>query len=142
MILKGKDKLINPEFILGTSALALALVRENLVVLAGLSIMQFLNWKRDQLNLDRVNRPAIPSEIKSYSEKTSKVSTLLAGATWAFTGSPLRGVAVLLAGNPRVATIPAQYTWDKADLTAREKGYMIPENSSLETISGNQLYRY
>jgi Ca2+-transporting ATPase len=132
---KGKDKLINPEFILGASALALALVRENLVVLAGLSIMQFLNWKRDQLNLDRVNRPAIPSEIKSYSEKTSKVSTLLAGATWAFTGSPLRGVAVLLAGNPRVATIPAQYTWDKADLTAREKGYMIPENSSLEQLA-------
>jgi Ca2+-transporting ATPase len=131
----GKDKLVNPEFLIVTSALALALVRENLVVLAGLSIIQFLKWKRDQLNLGGVNRLAIPSEIKSYSEKTSKVTALLAGATWAVTGNPLRGVAVLLAGNPRVATIPAQYTWDQADFIARENGYVIPENSSLEELA-------
>ncbi|MDR3542135.1 MAG: HAD-IC family P-type ATPase [Desulfosporosinus sp.] len=132
---KEKTKLINPEFLLGASALALALVRENLVVLAGLSIMQFLKWKRDQANLGRVNRPSIPSEIKSYSEKTSKLATLLAGATWAITGNPLRGIAVLLAGNPRVATLPAQYVWDQADFTARKNGYLIPENSSLEELA-------
>ena len=120
---------------LGASAVALALVRENLVVLAGLSIMQYLTWKREQLNLGRVNRPAISPEIKSYCQKTSRVSTLLAGATWAFTGSPLRGVAVMLAGNPRVASLPAQYAWDQADFTARENGYLIPENSSLEELA-------
>ncbi|ODA42400.1 hypothetical protein DSBG_0787 [Desulfosporosinus sp. BG] len=127
-------KWLNPEFLIGASALTLALVRENIVVLAGLSIMQYLKWKREQLNLGRVNRPLSP-EIESYSQKTSKMSTLLAGATWAFTGSPLRGAAVLLAGNPRVATLPAQYTWDQADFTARENGYMIPENSSLEELA-------
>ncbi|MDR3584063.1 MAG: HAD-IC family P-type ATPase [Desulfosporosinus sp.] len=132
---QGQVKRINPEFLLGASALALALVRENLVVLAGLSIMQFLKWKRDQVNLGSVNRPAIPPEIKSYSEKTSKLTTLLAGATWAVTGSPLTGVAVLLAGNPRVATLPAQYAWDQADFTARKNGYLIPENSSLAELA-------
>lgn len=129
-----QHKWVNPEFLIGTSALILALVRENIVVLAGLSIMQYLKWKREQLNLGRVNRPLSP-EIESYSQKTSKMSTLLAGATWAFTGSPLRGAAVLLAGNPRVATLPAQYTWDQADFTARENGYMIPENSTLEELA-------
>jgi len=131
---KGK-KLVTPELILGASALALALVRENLVVLAGLSIMQFLKWKRDQAKLGSVNNSTIPAEIKSYSDKTSRVSTLLAGVTWALTGSPLRGIAVLLAGNPRVATLPAQYAWDHADYTAQEKGYLIPKNSSLEELA-------
>ena len=132
---KAQNKWMNPEFLIGASALALALVRENLVVLGGLSILQYVKWKRDQLHLGSANRPAISSEIKSYSQKTSKVSTLLAGATWAVTGSPLRGVAVLLAGNPRVATLPAQYTWDQADLKAREMGYILPENSSLEELA-------
>jgi magnesium-transporting ATPase (P-type) len=135
---KGRNQGVNPEFILGTSALALALVRENLVVLAGLSIMQYLKWKRDQLNLGKVDRPPISPEMQNYSHKTSRVSTLLAGATWAFTGSPLRGVAVLLAGNPRVATLPARYTWDQADYMARENGYLIPENSSLEELAATQ----
>lgn len=130
-----QNKWVNSEFVIEASALALALVRENMVVLAGLSIIQYLKWKRKQLNLVGVKRPAISSEIKSYSQKTSRVSTLLAGATWAFTGSPLRGVAVLLAGNPRAATLPAQYTWDQADFTAREKGYLIPDNSSLEELA-------
>ena len=132
---KEKNKWVKPEFLLGASAVALALVRENLVVLAGLSIMQYLTWKREQHNLGRVNRPAISPEIKSYCQKTSRVSTLLAGATWALTGSPLRGVAVMLAGNPRVASLPAQYAWDQADFTARENGYLIPENSSLEELA-------
>ncbi|MDR3601329.1 MAG: HAD-IC family P-type ATPase [Desulfosporosinus sp.] len=132
---QAKRSWLNPEFLLGTSALALALVRENVVVLAGLSIMQYLKWKREQLKLGKVSRPAISSEIKNYSQKTSRVSTILAGATWAFTGSPLRGIAVLLAGNPRVATLPAQYTWDQADYTARKNGYVIPENGSLEELA-------
>lgn len=130
-----KSKWANPEFILGASALALALVRENLVVLAGLSIMQYLKWKRDRLNLGKVNRSTLSAEMQSYSQKTSRVSALLAGATWAFTGNPLKGAAVLLAGNPRVATLPVRYTWDQADCMARENGYLIPENSSLEELA-------
>ena len=135
---QSQNKWVNPEFLLGVSALGLALVRENMVVLAGLSLMQYLKWKREQLNLSRENSPSISPEIKSYSEKTSRVSTLMAGATWAFTGSPLRGIAVLLAGNPRVATLPAQYTWDQADFTARKNGYLIPENSSLEELAATK----
>jgi len=38
------------------------------------------------------------------------------------TGSPLRGIAVLLAGNPRVATLPTQYTWDQADFQFGKMG--------------------
>ena len=135
---KEKNKWVNPEFVIGASALALALVRENMVVLAGLSILQYVKWKRDCLQLSTANRPAIPSEIRSYSQKTSKVTTILAGATWAVTGSPLTGMAVMLAGNPRVATLPAQYAWDQADFTARKNGYMMPENSSLEELAATQ----
>ncbi|WP_407311718.1 HAD-IC family P-type ATPase [Desulfosporosinus sp. SB140] len=132
---QAQNKWANPEFLLGASALALALVRENLIVLAGLSILQFLRWKREELNLSNVSQAALSCEMKEYIQKTSKVSTLLAGATWAFTGSPLRGMAVLLAGNPRVAALPVQYTWDQADLNARKNGYMVPENCSLEELA-------
>jgi cation transport ATPase len=44
----SREKRINADLLLGTGALALALVRENLVVLAGLSILQYVNWKRSR----------------------------------------------------------------------------------------------
>ncbi|MHB1653359.1 MAG: HAD-IC family P-type ATPase [Desulfitobacteriaceae bacterium] len=129
------NKQWNSELFLGAGALALALMRENLVVLAGLSILHYAKWKRQQMHLAETDRPQLPAEIKDYSERAGKVNTLLAVTTWAVTGDPLRGMAVLLAGNPRVATLPAQYTLEQAEIEAKEKGYYLPEHCSLYDLS-------
>ncbi|MDA8226704.1 MAG: HAD-IC family P-type ATPase, partial [Desulfitobacterium hafniense] len=124
------------DFLLGASALGLALVRENIVVLAGLTILQLVKWKKSQLpeNYSEA-KPAQIREIRSYSEKAGKRNLLLAGAAWALTRDPLIGLAVLLAGNPRVTTAPAEYAWSQADYAATSGNLFIPENTSLEQLA-------
>jgi Ca2+-transporting ATPase len=126
----------NSDLFLGTSALALALIRENLVVLAGLSLLQYVNWKRGQSVIDgRQTIDSLPPQIKEYSEKAGKWGMIAAGTTWALTRDPLRGIAVLLAANPRPATIPAVYAWNQAELVSNEKDHVIPCNGSLAQLA-------
>ncbi|MGE8203193.1 HAD-IC family P-type ATPase [Heyndrickxia sp. NPDC080065] len=133
------NKKVNPDLLLGVSTLALALVRENIVVLAGLSLLNYLNWKRSQtyINESNVNdrEEHLPSDIKSYSEKQSKWGMILGGATWALSRNPLSGMAVMLAANPKPAVVSAEYAWGQADLISKERGYLIPENGSLSKLS-------
>lgn len=130
----SEKKKINSDLILGSSALALALVRENLVVLAGLSILQYVNWKRSHSVLHGRQVPLSP-EIQSYSEKTGKWGMIAAGATWAVTRSPLRAIAVLLAANPRPMTGPAQYAWNQAELVSDQRNYPVPAKGSLSQLA-------
>ncbi|BBI31899.1 cation-translocating P-type ATPase [Cohnella abietis] len=125
----------NSDLILGTSALALALVRENLVVLAGLSVLQFVNWKRSQLALEPGQENRLPPEIQSYSEKAPKWGLVGGALTWAITRNPLQGIAVMLAANPRPATIPAQFAWQQAEVVSHERNFTMPTNSSLSQLA-------
>jgi P-type Ca2+ transporter type 2C len=130
-----KDNKLNDDLILGTSSLMLALVRENLIALAGLSILQYLNWKRSQAAGQGLTDAPLSPEMESYSEKASKLGVLLGGATWAFTRNPIRGLAVLLAANPRPATMSTKYTWHQAEYVAKEKGCFVPKQGSLSQLS-------
>lgn len=47
------------------------------------------------------------------------------GATWAFTRNPLRGMAVLLAANPKPAVSSAEYAWRQGDLVARKEDILF-----------------
>ncbi|MGA4462234.1 HAD-IC family P-type ATPase [Bacillus bombysepticus] len=133
------SKKVNSDLVLGIGTLALALARENIVVLAGLSLLNYLNWKRSQANIneetDSYKERILSPEIKAYSEKQSKWGMLFGGATWAFTRNPLRGMAVLLAANPKPAVSSAEYAWRQGDLVARERGYLIPNEGSLSQLS-------
>lgn len=130
----AEKKKVNSDLVLGTSALALALVRENLVVLAGLSILQYVNWKRSHAVLH--GRPvSLSPEIKRYSEKAGKWGMIAAGATWAVTRNPLRAIAVLLAANPRPMTDPAQCAWKQAELVSDERNYVVPAKGSLSQLA-------
>ncbi|MGE7767818.1 HAD-IC family P-type ATPase [Peribacillus sp. NPDC096540] len=133
------NKKLNPDLMLGVGTLALALVRENILVLAGLSLLNYLNWKQSQTNLNARNGDnkvqQLSPEIKSYSEKQSKWGMILGGATWALTRHPLRGMAVLLAANPKPAVTSAEYAWGQADLISKERGYLIPNDGSLSQLS-------
>ena len=44
----SRNRRMNIDLLLSASALTLALIRENLIVLAGLSLIQYLNWKREK----------------------------------------------------------------------------------------------
>ncbi len=131
----SEKKTINSDLVLGTSALALALIRENLVVLAGLSLLQYVNWRRCNSVICGHQTIALSPEIQSYSEKAGKLGMIGAGVTWAVTGNPLRAVAVLLAANPRPATMPAQYAWNQAELVSGERNYVVPEQGSLSRLA-------
>ncbi|MCD9023281.1 HAD-IC family P-type ATPase [Cohnella silvisoli] len=131
----SQTKKWNSDLLLGTSALALALVRENLVVLAGLGVLQFVNWKRSQLALGPGQENRLSPEIQSYSEKAAKWGLIGAAATWAITRNPLQGIAVLLAANPRPATIPAQYAWQQAEVVSHERNFTVPSNGSLSQLA-------
>ncbi|GIN95002.1 hypothetical protein J6TS1_08720 [Siminovitchia terrae] len=133
------NKKLNPDLMLGVSTLALALVRENILVLAGLSLLNYLSWQRSRAalgQLDSDNKEQhLSKEIRSYSHKQSKWGMILGGATWALTRNPIRGMAVLLAANPKPALTSAEYAWDQADLISKEKGYLIPARGSLSRLS-------
>ncbi len=130
---------LNRDLILGAAALGLALARENLIVLAGLSILQFLKWEKSNSLKSRTqpeeNSTVLSPEINSYVQRTGKAGLLAAGAAWAFNGKPLTGLAVLLAANPRAAALPAEYAWDQAEHEARKQGYEIPAEHSLAKLA-------
>ncbi|MDN4594599.1 cation-translocating P-type ATPase [Polycladomyces subterraneus] len=133
----------NTDLILGTAAFALALVRENLVVLAGLSIIQYINWKYHQNRKEDPNTfDYVSSDIQDYSRRAEKWGGLLAGATWAVTKDPLRGLAVLLGANPRTATISVEPAWKSAELRCQEKRLPIPENGSLPQLARTKTFLF
>ncbi|MCR8630411.1 cation-translocating P-type ATPase [Paenibacillus radicis (ex Xue et al. 2023)] len=131
----SNNKKINSDLLLGTSALALALMRENLVVLAGLSILQYVNWKRSHTVLNGNQEVSLSPEIRRYSEKAGKLGIIASAITWAVTRNPLRAIAVLLAANPRPMTVPAQYAWNQAELVSSERKYIVPEKGSLAQLA-------
>lgn len=58
----AKERKWNADLLLGIGALALALVRENLIVLAGIGLLQYVERKRNQSAANR--SPAVlPHEI-------------------------------------------------------------------------------
>lgn len=137
------SKKVNSDLVLGIGTLALALARENIIVLAGLSLLNYLNWKRSQANIneetDSYKERILSPEIKAYSERQSKWGMLFGGATWAFTRNPLRGMAVLLAANPKPAVSSAEYAWRQGDLVARERGYVIPNEGQVLCTAASLL---
>ncbi|TYR80255.1 cation-translocating P-type ATPase [Priestia megaterium] len=132
----NKEKKFNVDLLLGVSSLALALIRENLVVLSGISLLQYLNWKRQKsVDEELLDQPYIAPEIEHYSRKMSRIGFAAAGTSFALTRNPLSALAVLLAANPRPALQPTEYTWKQANHIAKENNYKIPLNGSLYQLS-------
>lgn len=108
---------------------------ENLVALAGHSILQYVNWKRSHSVLNGQQGASLSPEIQAYSDKAGKLGFVAAGMTWAVTRNPFRAIAVLLAANPRVITVPAEYAWKQAELVSEERKYVVPEKGSLSQLA-------
>ena len=131
-----KNRKINMDLILGASSLALALIRENIVVLAGISLLQYLNWKRrNSVEVDVLNESHVSPQIETYSRRASRLGFLGAIATFALTRNPLASLAILLAVNPRPAVVSTEYTWKQAELMVHENGDALPKNGSVFQLS-------
>ncbi|WP_028401806.1 cation-translocating P-type ATPase [Ectobacillus panaciterrae] len=130
-----QKKKLNVDLLLGISSLGLALVRENLVVLAGISILQYLNWKRRQVKTDLLDQPCVSPQIETYSRRASKFGLVAAGAGFALTRNPLAALGALLAANPRPVLTSTEYAWKQAEYIAREREQCLPENGSMYQLS-------
>ncbi|MFC7441600.1 HAD-IC family P-type ATPase [Laceyella putida] len=130
----GSKRHWNADLILGTAALGLGLMRENLLSLAGLGILQYVHWKREQslahTGVDDSEAYLSP-EIKRYAQKMSKWAFPIAGASWAITRDPLVGLAVLLAMNPRPTIMPTIAAWKQAESDLAANGGTLPVHGSL-----------
>lgn len=128
--------------LLFAGTLILSLVRENLVMLSGLSLLQYLNWRRNQNALHPETRETVSRScptIRQYSERAEKLGFILAAAAWAFTRNPLTGLAVLLAANPRSVTLSAEYAWNHAEVVSRERKYLLPDGGSLPQLARTRI---
>lgn len=132
----SKDKKINTDLLLGVSSFALAIARENLVVLAGLSILNYLNWRRKKLdNNPLIDQKVIPPKIEKYSRRMGRFGFAAAGINFALTRNPISSLAILLASNPRPILTSTEYTWNQADLLAKENKSYVPKNGSIYQLS-------
>lgn len=130
------DGRLNTDLVLSASALTLAFIRENLIVLAGLSLIQYLNWKRRKtVDNSLMDQEYVSEEIEAYSRTAGKLGFIGAAATLAVTRNPLVSLAVLLAANPRPITVSVEYTWKQAEHAARENKQAIPTNGSIYQLA-------
>lgn len=128
----SENRKINFDFLLSASALSLALIRENLIVLAALSLIQYLNWKRAKsVGKELMDQEFVSEEIEAYSRQSAKLGFMGAAAALAVTRNPLVSLGILLAANPRPITLSTEYAWKQAEHVAKEYKQEIPENGSV-----------
>ncbi|MDQ0199112.1 cation-translocating P-type ATPase [Neobacillus ginsengisoli] len=131
-----RGRRVNIDLLLSASALTLALIRENLIVLAALSLIQYLNWKRASSNKNGLmDQEFVTEEIDAYSRRASKLGFIGAGAALAVTRNPIVSLGVLLAANPRPIIISTEYAWKQAEYVARENNQAIPINGSVYQLA-------
>ncbi|MFC0522065.1 HAD-IC family P-type ATPase [Pontibacillus salicampi] len=125
------------DWLLGASSLALALIRENVVVLGGLAILNTLNWKRQKAAIQDSyleESPVLP-EISRYNNRMGKLGFLAAGVNLLLTRNPFTTLGLLLAANPRPSRIASEFSWNQAALHAKENNWIVPDNGSMYQLS-------
>lgn len=131
-----RNRRINIDLLLSASALTLALIRENLLVLAGLSLIQYLNWKsKKPTQNELLDQEFVSEEIEAYSRKSAKLGAVGAAVGFAATRNPLVPLGVMLAANPRPITVSTEYAWKQAELAAKDNEYEIPANGSVYQLA-------
>ncbi|WP_176585926.1 cation-translocating P-type ATPase [Priestia megaterium] len=132
----GQERKLDTDLLFGVGSLALALIRENVIGLAGISILQYLNWKRKQtVEYSLFDQDYVSPQIKKYSHRATVWAMMVAGASFFVTKNLLSPLAVLLAANPRPILTSTDYTWKQANLTAVENHQCLPNNGSMYHLS-------
>ncbi|BAU28734.1 P-type E1-E2 ATPase [Aneurinibacillus soli] len=128
----SREGRVNEDLVLGAAALGLALVRENLLVLAGISAIRFLQWQRTKhLGQETDSAQYVSSQTKAYASRATKLGFGLAGAAFFLTRNPLYTLGILLAANPQPCLVAEEHAWKAQELKAKEDGVTLPENITL-----------
>ena len=132
----SRNPRMNIDLLLSASAFTLALIRENLIVLAGLCLIQYLNWKREKsVKNELMDQEFVSDEIEAYSQRSAKLGFIGAAAALAVTRNPLVPLGILLAANPRPITVSTEYAWKQAEHVANENKQAIPINGSIYQLA-------
>lgn len=132
----SRNPRMNIDLLLSASAFTLALIRENLIVLAGLCLIQYLNWKREKsVKNELMDQEFVSDEIEAYSRQSAKLGFIGAAAALAVTRNPLVPLGILLAANPRPITVSTEYAWKQAEHVANENKQAIPINGSIYQLA-------
>ncbi len=132
----AKENKFSADLVLGSAALGLALMRENLLALGAVALIQYQQWQRrksEETNLD----PALylTRRTKQYANQATKWGLGLTGLSWLWTRNPWVSLGVLLATNPRPCLAAEEYAWKQAEHEARKKGNLVPTNANLCQLS-------
>ncbi|MGZ4163964.1 MAG: HMA2 domain-containing protein, partial [Tumebacillaceae bacterium] len=131
------QKGVNPDLVLGAVALGFAVLRENLLALSAITILNIAMYRRHRV-VQTPEATHLPPEMERYSRNMTRAGFLLSPLTWLLTGSPLRALGVLLAANPRPATLAHKYAWTQAEREASERQLPLPRHGYLESLAHAQ----
>lgn len=129
-----KERKASPDLWIGLATLSLAALRENLVALSAITLLNLALYRR-HTKLDPMEATHLDPETERYSRRMSRVGFWLTPLTFLLTRSPLHALGVLLAANPRPAMLAHKYTWAQAEEEAAAKGIRVPGKGNLETLA-------
>ena len=105
-------------------------------MLAGLSLIQYLNWKREKsVKNELMDQEFVSEEIEAYSRRSAKLGFIGAASSLVVTRNPLVSLGILLAANPRPITVSTEYAWKQAEHVANENKQAIPINGSIYQLA-------
>lgn len=129
-----KTKRTNPDLILGLATLSMAALRENLVALSAVTLLNVMMYRRHQdLQLPEATRLA--PEVELHTKRMTRESLLGAPLTYLFTRNPMKTLGVVLASNPRPILLAHKHAWAEAESRAVREQHPVPRRGNLETLA-------
>jgi Ca2+-transporting ATPase len=130
----GKRR-IHPELLFNVAAISLAALRENLVALSAITLINVAMYRRTNVLPSMNSKMTLDPEINRHSHKMSRFGVWTASLSLLVTRSPLRSLGVLLAANPRPAQLAHQHAWAAAEQEMFARKLLVPKEGSLSTLA-------
>ncbi|KEO82221.1 cation-translocating P-type ATPase [Tumebacillus flagellatus] len=128
-----KQRRRNPDLWLGAAALGLAALRENLLALSSITLLNVAMYRRHE-RLSPCEPTMLHPELERHGRTMTRAAVWLAPAAWLLTGNPMAALAVLLAANPRPAMVSHKHAWAQAERHAHDNGLPLPRTGNLEAL--------
>jgi Ca2+-transporting ATPase len=125
----------NPELLFNMAAISLAALRENLIALSAITLMNMAMYRRYNVLPPMDSKITYDPEIDQHSHKMSRFGVWTASLSLLITRSPLRSLGVLLAANPRPAQLAHRHAWSEAEHEMFARKLPVPKQGNLSTLA-------
>lgn len=129
-----RERRLTSDLWMGIAALSLAALRENLVALSAITLVNIAMYRRHSA-ISPAEATHLDPAVEHHSKRMSRLSLLLAPATLVVTRSPIKALGVLLAANPRPILQAHKYRWTMAEQMAARNKLALPKKGNLETLA-------